>query len=460
MTKDEQREHHRTDVMEFRYGIVGDLAHANLAHGQLHKLMTEKARREYRIPGSDRTIVSVASIKKWLHRYEKSGKLALKPRDRSDSGKSRVIPEHEIVALIDCLSKQPRLTAIAAWRKLTAEGKVSSTVSTSTLSRIIQSYSMDRQQRLKEAEREQTRKFDFFDVLECVQVDCLHGPMIPGPGGKPTKAILIAFIDDASRYIVYSEFAFSEESLLFERGLKYILSTWGKPVRVYVDNGPTFISRQTSRILDIVQVHLIHSRPHIPKGRGKIERFFRTVRDCFLRPLDIALVTSCAHLNTLFRTWLETEYHRSAHRGIGQQTPLEAWTDKSGNIRPVDYGTNLDELFMHVESRKVYNDSTITIRNILFEVPSVLIGKRIQIKYDPHRILTSIIALHEGKEYRDCRPVDRYANTRVRRTALPADDHVPLQQPKAESAVTEKGLADTPVRATLAAASAMSRVRP
>jgi transposase len=442
--------------MEFRYGIVADLALANLAHGQLHMLMAEKARREYRIPGSDRTTVSVASIRKWLRRYEKSGKLALMPRDRSDSGKSRAIPEHEIMALIDCLTSKPRLTAMAAWRLLQDEGRVSSDITTSTLSRIIRSCGMDRQQRLREAEREQNLKFDFMDALECVQADCLHGPMIPGPGGKPAKAILIAFIDDATRYIIHSEFDFTEESLLFERGMKYILSTWGKPIRVYADNGATFVSRQTKRILDIARVHLIHSRPLKPRGRGKIERFFRTVRDGFLRPLDTTRVTSCTHLNTLFRTWLETEYHRSAHRGLGQQTPLEAWSDKCGKIRPVDYGMDLDDMFMHVDNRKVYNDSTLTIRNILFEVPSVLIGKRIQIKYDPHRALTSIIAVHDGKEYRDCRPVDRYANTRVRRAALPTGGGTKPVTPVAPGDTAGTALADTPARATLAASRAMS----
>ncbi len=454
MINAEKKEQFRTEVMDFRYGVVADLAHAKLAQGELIRLMQDKASRQYRIPGSDRTTVTVSCIKKWLSRYAKYGKLSLKPKDRNDSGKSRAIPEHEVMALIDCLMRQPRLTAIAAWRKLTVEGKVSSIVTTSTLSRIIQSYGMDKRQRLQESEREQTRKFEFFDALECVQADCLHGPMIPGPNGKPTKAILIAFIDDATRYVVHSEFSHSEESLLFERGLKRIMSLWGKPLRIYVDNGSTFVSRQTSRILDIAQVHLIHSRPHKPKGRGKVERFFRTVRDGFLRPLDIAQVTSCTHLNILFRTWLETEYHRSAHRGLSQQTPLEAWTDKSGNIRPIDEGTNLDELFMHVESRKVYNDSTITIKNILFEVPSLLIGKRIQIKYDPHRRLTSIIVSHDGKEYRDCRPVDSYANTKVHRIGDCGKDTVPMTDDVLPS--NDKSLADTPVRATLAAASAMS----
>jgi len=457
VTKEEQREQYRTEVMEFRYGIVADLAHARLAQGQLKRLMEDKASRAYRIPGTDRTQVTVACIKKWLGRYEKYGKLALKPKERSDTGKSRAIPEQEIMALIDCLGRQPRLTAIAAWRKLMAEGKVSSSVSSSTLSRIINAYGMDRKQRLKDTEQEQTRKFEFFDALECVQADCLHGPMIPGPSGKPAKAILIAFIDDATRYIVHSEFAHSEESLLFERGLKHILNVWGKPVRVYVDNGATFVSQQTKRILGIVNVHLIHSRPHKPKGRGKVERFFRTVRDGFLRPLDVAGVTSCAHLNTLFRTWLETEYHRSPHRGLDKQTPLEAWADKSGNIRKVDYGMSLDELFLHVDSRKVYGDSTITVRNILFEVPSVMIGKRIQIKYDPHRSLSSIIAVHEGKEYRDCRPVDSYANTRVRRTSLSAGDtSIPRHQKEPPAETMDTKPADTPARAALAAAAAMS----
>ena len=52
----------------------------------------------------------------------------------------------------------------------------------------------------------------------------------------------------------------------------------GLPVRLYVDNGSTFRSRQLALECAKLGIALIHGRPYQPAGRGKIERFFRTVR--------------------------------------------------------------------------------------------------------------------------------------------------------------------------------------
>jgi len=403
-------------ICDFRYSVVAELGNPYLTRGKLTQLIKEKANREYAIPYSGRRTITEGCIRRWLNLYKKYGKDGLAPETRNDRGKSRIIGDAEQTALIHLLETKPELTAAAAVKKLQDKAVIKNEISSSSLSRFIKSNGLSYRERNRNKEAEKSLKFDFFSPLECVQVDVMYGPEIPDEKGKARKALLMAFLDDASRRIVYSRFSFSEKSILFEDGIKHILKGHGMIGRLYTDNGSSFVSNQTKRILDILGITLSHSRPGIPKGRGKVERFFRTVRDQFARPLDVDEVQNIDDLNARFHTWLECEYHRSNHRGLKDYiTPLDAWMAKVHHIRSIKPGIDLDRIFLHMLSRKVYKDSTFTLGGTLFEAPSILAGKSINIHFDPHPPVTSVLVSHGGKEYGDARIVDTYANTRVKR---------------------------------------------
>ena len=421
MISESKREERRQAVLEFRYGVVAELANPYLDHGALKEAIREKSRRAYDIPYSRKTTITDACIRKWLSTYRKYGREGLMPKIRSDQGTSRVLSADETAAFLQALAKNPKLTAGAIYRKLLKDGTISTQISSSSLSRIVVAAGMSRNERLQEAVQEKNLKFDFFAPLECVQADCMHGPLVPDDQGKREKAILLAFIDDATRRIVYSEFSFTERSVVFEKGLRHILATHGRIGRCYVDNGATFISSQTKRILDSLQVLLVHSKPARPQGRGKIERYFRTVRDSFLRPMDTDSIKSLADLNAQFHTWLESEYHRNPHRGLNGKTPLEAWLEKVQHIRTLDPTIDLGTIFFHEEHRKVHRDSTITIAGTLYEVPSILIGKKVKCRFDPHQTVRRVHISHEGKDFGECRIVNTYANTKVVRSDVSCD---------------------------------------
>jgi hypothetical protein len=182
-----------------------------------------------------------------------------------------------------------------------------------------------------------------------------------------------------------------------------------------VDNGSAFVSSETLRILSILGITLIHSRVGYPAARGKVERIFRTIRDQFLRPLDKASIRSLADLNARFHTWVESEYHRSPHRGLGGKTPLEAWLEKAHHIIHLDPTVDLDEIFKHEVRRRVYDDCTFTLNGILYEVPAVLRGKIIKVRFNPFQTVQKLELLYEKHSYGEARVVDTYANTRVKR---------------------------------------------
>jgi len=81
----------------------------------------------------------------------------------------------------------------------------------------------------------------------------------------------------------------------------------------------------------------------------------------------------------------------------------------------MDTSIDLDETFLHEVQRKVYKDSTFTLNGILFEVPAVLIGKKIRVFYNPNPPIKRVQIYYEGKSFGDATIVDTYANTKIKR---------------------------------------------
>lgn len=410
----EEKELQRQRIADFRYSVVAELCNPYLSVEERKSLIKEKTSRRYVIPYSAKTSVTAETIRNWMNRYKRNGKGGLLPKPREDRGRPRSFSDKEAQALIILLEKKPELTAIAAVNKLKKDGIIRSEISSSSLSRFIDANNLKRKDRLKGKDDRDQRRFGFEYPLECVQADAMHGFPVPDGKGKRRKAILLAFIDDATRRIVFGEFAFSEKAVLFEAGIRHILKTHGKIGMLYVDNGATFVSNQTKRITESLGIYLCHSKPYRPVGRGKIERFFRTVRQSFLRPLEENEIQSLEQLNHLFRTWLDVEYHRRPHSSLGI-TPIDAWLSKCERIKAMDPFIDLETAFHHRVSRKVYGDSVISLNGIAFEVPAILIGKRIQVSYTPTGDLTRVFLFCDGKDYGEARPIDIYANSKIKR---------------------------------------------
>jgi hypothetical protein len=89
---------------------------------------------------------------------------------------------------------------------------------------------------------------------------------------------------------------------------------------------------------------------------------------------------------------------------------------KIHHIRSIKPGIDLDRIFLHMFSRKVYKDSTFTLMGTLFEAPAILSGKSINIHFDPHPPVSRVLISQGGREYGEARVVDTYANSKVKRS--------------------------------------------
>ena len=243
----------------------------------------------------------------------------------------------------------------------------------------------------------------------------MHGPKV-ADGRRRRKTFLIAFIDDATRVIPFAAFAYSENTTAFLPVFKQAIARRGCPMRLFVDNGANYRSQQLALVCAKLGIALIHARPYQPAGKGKIERFFRTLRAAVLAHLTPAATASLETLNRTLWAWVEGEYHQSPHRGLDGRTPLDQWALAGANVRYPDPGTDLDDLFLFEAKRRVMKDRTVSLNARLYEVDAHLVGQLVTLRYDPHAPPSRPIAVvHEGNSAGAATRLDAYANTRVKR---------------------------------------------
>ena len=216
--------------------------------------------------------------------------------------------------------------------------------------------------------------------------DFMHGPSLNGGtrGGREVKkkAILLAIIDDHARLIVGWGWNFAETTEAIEGVFKDAVLTYGKPDRLYVDNGPSFSSHYLRLVCAHLGIGLVHSKPYDSPSRGKIERFFRTVRESFL--IDVKADT-LAEMNEKFAVWLRDGYHHRHHQGIDCR-PLDRYQRSIHDYpRPRAEEGALEQLFMAQTLRRVNKDSTISFAKLIYEVPAKYIGMKVDLRYKQDR---------------------------------------------------------------------------
>jgi hypothetical protein len=175
-----------------------------------------------------------------------------------------------------------------------------------------------------------------------------------------------------------------------------------------VDNGAAFRSRHLEYICASLAIALIHSKPYQPQGRGKIERFFRTVRGQFLPSFKGQTLNE---LNEAFDGWLTHVYHQRKHSAT-KQNPFERFTANLHCLRAAP--DNLHDYFRKLVLRKVNKDRTITLNGHLYEGPVPLIGKRVELLYHQSQ-LDQVEVKYQNKSFGMLRPVNLNINCRIKR---------------------------------------------
>ena len=231
----------------------------------------------------------------------------------------------------------------------------------------------------------------------------LFGPYVQRPGGGKMQVFLHAILDDASRLIPHAQFYPNQGLDACLDCLRQAVAARGVPVRLYIDNAKIYRSQQLARIAASLGISIVHTPPYQPEGRGKIERYFRTVRDQFLTNLDPKLSLSLDQLNDRYGTWLENVYHRSEHSALNS-TPLLRWQRDIEQVRQLPPATDLRRLFFYRLHRRIRRDCTFLLHNQYYEAPQ-LCGETVEVRFEP--LDAAEVELHfQGKLQGTARLVD------------------------------------------------------
>jgi putative transposase len=358
----------RRAVALFRYSLIRELADAELSPRQRGALITALAATDHAFDGR-RVEVTGPTLRRWLRTWRAGGFEALVPVVRRQPNRTPA----KLLEAAEALKREaPRRTAVQVARALAEAGL--GKVSDRTLQRHFVRLGLDT--RPDGLPPRALGRFQANEFGELWTGDGLHGPVV----GKE-KAILFAFIDDWSRAVPGWRWGYREDTVRLEAALRRGLDSAGVPAACFVDHGSAFMSAPFHRTLAVLGVRIVHSTPGHAASRGKIERFFRTVREQFLVELEArGGARDLAQLNELFGAWLEGVYHRTVHSETGQ-TPLERRLAGRPLRRPSP--AELHEAFLWSETRLVTKTSSVSLYGNHYEVDPALVGVRVELVFDP-----------------------------------------------------------------------------
>ncbi len=395
------------EIAIFRFGIISDfVVGACLNYGEKEQLIREKVSKKYNIPYSTQTTVSKSTIKSWILDYRNAGNRidGLMPNLRKDAGKFKSLDATLQMAIKEIKKEKPDLTGIAIISELQHRKylPLDAKINLSVLYRFLKDENLARPKKIVDR-----RAFEAVSPNELWQSDVMHGPYITFQG-KKRKTYLIAILDDHSRLIPHGEFYFSEQLTDFKNCLRQAIEKRGLPQKLYIDNGSCYRAINLEQITASLGIGVVHTPPYTPQGRGKIERWFRYVRENFLyvnnsfKTLD--------ELNEAFDDWIES-YHNKVH-STTKQSPLDRYKNNMKCVRPAP--KYLIDYFRLVALRRVKKDRTIRLNGTIFEVPVDLIDLKVEAKF--HMETPSDVEIFfDGRTYGKAIQLDKSVNFKVGR---------------------------------------------
>ncbi len=351
------------------------------------------------------------TIETWFRRYRKWGITAMRNQARSDKGKTRKVSAEQLTEAIEQVrglfhAAHPKKAHI--YRACIERGLIRpETVSRTSFYRLVNGLELlkpdsDNKRRLAFAKQYANQMW---------QADTMFGPYVSDTAGAKIQTKLIAFIDDASRVVCHGEFFFRETSDTLLNALRSAIYKRGLPEQLYVDNGAIYSCKEIMLTCARLGIILSHAPVSDGAAKGKVERWFRTVRDQFLaRNLDLS---SLEALNKAFTLWVEDEYNSRTHSTL-QMKPIDRFGLDLKRIRFLALSAATDEIFFVEEDRSVRPDNTFPLKKIRFEATAGLANRKIQVRFDRKNFdPNKVIVYYKGQRIGPARPVDFIANDRA-----------------------------------------------
>ena len=134
------------------------------------------------------------------------------------------------------------------------------------------------------------------------------------------KFRVLNIIDDYNRKALCIEAAYSMPSRFVINALEQVIEENGKPIKIRVDNGPEFCSKEFAEWCESNEITIQYIQPGKPMQNGYIERFNRTYRQDIL---DACLFKDLEQVTELTQEWLEDYNNHRPHESLGGKPPVK-----------------------------------------------------------------------------------------------------------------------------------------
>jgi len=185
--------------------------------------------------------------------------------------------------------------------------------------------------------------------------------------GRGEPMVLVNMIDDATSWTLSGFYQGETVEAHFDLLGRWLL-LYGRPVALYTDRDSIFEYQskgrgdpngltQFGRALAELDIELILARS--PQAKGRVERFFETAQDRWVKEMRLAGVVTRQQANTVLEARLIAEFNRRF--SVTAASPNDAH-------RPLGRGHNLAAILSVQHQRVVTNDYTLRFENRIYQV--------------------------------------------------------------------------------------------
>jgi putative transposase len=408
---------HGEEVAVFRHGLIGELALRSLHHGERSALLRRLSEQCVRPPGSATTrCYSVPTLERWLYAFKARGLEGLVPQARADRGRGRELDPALRELLCDIRQEHTDVSVTVILRTLRADGRIGPEVTECTVRRMYAERGMPRCPAVDGASGKTRLRWQAARPGALWHGDVCHGPTLT-LDGRRTPVRVHAMLDDASRYVVALRVVSDEREETMLSIFAQALMEHGKPDALYLDNGATYRGAVLQLVCARLGITLLHAKPYDAPARGKMERFWRRMREQALSHLGS--VASLAEIESLLRAWLGRFYQGAPHAGILGRAPAAVFAE--GDKVRVSEDELRAALTVRVR-RRVRRDTTVSVGGTVYEIPlGYLAGQTVTIATSLFDASQPVLELDQKRI--PLRIVDPVGNgTRPRPPRRPAPD--------------------------------------
>jgi transposase InsO family protein len=144
------------------------------------------------------------------------------------------------------------------------------------------------------------------------------------------KVYVFNILDDRSRYLV-ATCAYKEKGTHQALNcLRWALKNGRRSKEIYADNAKCFRAKLFRQFCESRGIKVIYGRPYNPRGRGKLERFHRTLYEELISRLNSNFMSRFKKQLWSFRRKYNEE---RLHGAIGWATPSEVYYNKAAGCK-------------------------------------------------------------------------------------------------------------------------------